>query len=117
MKQAGNLVFGLVIVALFALAGDLIVIATGLPVPPSVMGLILFATALAALPALRRIVAAASELLTGLLGAFIVPLFVGLWLFRTELAEHWLPIGVVLLVTTPLTGLAAILAYRLAARR
>ncbi|MGB3722353.1 MAG: CidA/LrgA family protein [Pacificimonas sp.] len=112
MKSAIRITAGLIVIALFALAGDLVLLLTGLPVPSSIVGMALFAGVLAVVPKLRAVVARAATLLTGLLGALIVPPFLGLALFREELAAHLLPVAVILFFTTPLTALATALAYR-----
>ena len=117
MKSAIELVTGLVVIALFALAGDLIVIFARLPLPAPIVGMALFALLLALVPAMRRRVERAAMLLTGLLGALIVPPFLGLALFREELGAHAPAVLLVLIVTTPLTAIATGYAYRLLAGR
>ncbi|MBV7257353.1 CidA/LrgA family protein [Pacificimonas sp. WHA3] len=116
MKRAIELVGGLTVLALFALAGDVLVMVTGIPLPPAIIGMALFAGVMALAPKLRARVARASILMTGLLGAFIVPPFVGVMLFADEVQAHLVPVAVILLVTTPLTGLVTALSYRMLRR-
>ncbi len=113
MKSAIELVGGLIVIALFAFLGDMVALVTTLPLPSAIMGMAMFAGALALFPAFRVRMARASTLMTGLLGALIVPPFLGLVLFRAELAANLLPVAVIILVTTPLTALATAFAYRL----
>lgn len=112
MKAAIEIAGGLIVLALFALAGDMLVLFTGVPLPPAIVGMALFAAAVAGVPALKVRAARASTLMVGLLGAFIVPPFVGLVLFADELEANLLPVAAILLITTPLTGLVTALAYR-----
>ena len=112
MKTAIDLAIGLVIIALFAAAGDLIVGITRVPVPAPILGMALFAVFLLLVPGLRARVERAAMALTGLLGALIVPPFVGLVLFRDELGANFGSVAIIILITTPLTAVVTALSHR-----
>lgn len=117
LKRAVRLVGGLLLIALVSLAGEMIIWGSGVPLPPAIVGLLLLAATVTLSERAAAIVKPAARLLLALLGALIVPPFVGLALFSDELRTYAAGIAVLLLVTTIATGLVAAWTYRLLAGR
>lgn len=108
---------GIVGAALCLLAGRAFVNWADLPLPGAVAGLVLYAATMLLLPPLRSLAEPGAALLTGLLGALIVPPFVGLVLFAPLLQTNWKPVAVILILTTLLSGFVTALIYRSMGRR
>lgn len=100
---------GLAALAAIALAGDFVAHRLGVGIPGPVLGLAAYVAALLLAPSALRWTLPAARMLTGLLGALIVPAAVGLLLFLPLLAAGALPLAIVLLVSTLVTGLATAL--------
>lgn len=80
------------IIFLFLAAGEFIVWATGIPVPSSIIGMILLASSLKAGIVKIRHVERLSNFLVHNLGFFFVPAGVGLMNCLGLIADEWLPI-------------------------
>lgn len=85
---------------------------TQLPVPPSVIGLALYAALLLFVPGAERLTKPAAGLLVRLLGALIVPPFVALWLFRETVAADAAPILLILTATSIASAFVTAAVYR-----
>jgi holin-like protein len=81
------------------LAGELLVAATGLPVPGPVCGMVLLFLGLLVF-GLPDDLAALGETLLSNLSLLFVPAGVGIMLHAQLLSREWLPIGVALVVST-----------------
>jgi holin-like protein len=81
------------------LTGELLVAATGLPVPGPVCGMVLLFAGLLIF-GLPDDLAALGETLLSNLSLLFVPAGVGIMLHAQLLAREWLPIGVALVVST-----------------
>lgn len=99
------------------IAGRALVTWADLPLPGAVAGLVLYAAVLLVLPPLRSLAEPGAALLTGLLGALIVPPFVGLVLFAPLLQANWQPVVAILILTTLLSGFVTAFLYRAMGRR
>lgn len=101
----------------YQLAGEVLALALGLPVPGPVIGMaMLFATLIArgsAPPALRD---TANGLLAHL-SLLFVPAGVGVMVHAGRLADEWLPISVALVASTALTIAVTALVMRALGRR
>jgi holin-like protein len=102
---------GLVVLVALSLAGDLAAAVLGLGVPGPILGLAVFLLLLGLSPGFGALTLPAARALTRLLGALIVPAAVGLAAFMPFIAEAALPLLLVLVVSTVVTGLTAALLY------
>lgn len=103
------------------LAGEVVVRVTGLPVPGPVLGLVLLAAGLLAWSRRRPDLAGTglervSTMILGTLGLLFVPAGVGVIGQLDLLADHILPIALVLVVSTALTILATVGTFLLVKR-
>ena len=96
---------------LLSLAGDLAAAWLGIAVPGPILGLGAYVLLLWLWPAFGRWTLPAARLLTRLLGALIVPAAVGLAAFAPFVAGAALPLALVLVVSTLVTGVATALLY------
>jgi len=85
------------------LAGELIVAATGLPVPGPVCGMALLFAGLVIKGGLPAELARVADALLGNLSLLFVPAGVGVMLHARLMARDWLPIAAALLLSTGLT--------------
>jgi len=85
------------------LAGELIVAATGLPVPGPVCGMALLFAGLVIKGGLPADLARVGDALLGNLSLLFVPAGVGVMLHARLMARDWLPIAAALLLSTGLT--------------
>jgi holin-like protein len=84
----------------FLAIGELIVWLTGIPIPSSIIGMLLLTAALQFKIVKLRWVQRVSDFLVNNLGFFFVPAGVGLMLCLDILADSWLPIVVSVVVST-----------------
>ena len=99
------------------LAGELIVAATGLPVPGPVCGMALLFAGLVIKGGLPADLARVGDALLGNLSLLFVPAGVGVMLHARLMARDWLPIAAALLLSTGLTiAVTAWLMLRLSRR-
>jgi holin-like protein len=85
------------------LAGELVVAATGLPIPGPVIGMALLFVGLVVWGALPSGLAAIADMLLGNLSLLFVPAGVGVMLHLSLLSRDLLPISVALIASTSLT--------------
>jgi len=85
------------------LAGELIVAATGLPVPGPVCGMALLFAGLVIKGGLPAELARVGDALLGNLSLLFVPAGVGVMLHANLIANEWLPIAAALILSTGLT--------------
>ena len=96
------------------LAGELIVAATGLPVPGPVAGMLLLFVGLLIKGGIPGELAQAADALLGNLSLLFVPAGVGVMLHAKLFRNDWLPISVALVISTLLTiAVTAIVMSRL----
>jgi holin-like protein len=100
MPRIASYALSLLVLLAFLGIGRLISTLFGLPIPGSVIGMILLAVALGAGIVRERWVAATSELLLRYLALLFVPPGVGLMLYFGLLQEAWVAIGVSVVVST-----------------
>ncbi|MBV9773408.1 MAG: CidA/LrgA family protein [Gemmatimonadetes bacterium] len=95
MKPRSLLVFlaGLAVLLAFLYAGEWVVRATGVPVPGSVVGMVLLTLALRLGIVPLALVRSAADLLLRHMGLLFVPPGVGLMLYGGLLRAQWLPIA------------------------
>lgn len=117
MQRAIDLMTGMVVIAMAALAGDLLAHLAArfvsMPLPGPILGMVLIAAMCGLFPSIAARLHRAAALLTGLLGAFIVPPLVGLALFAAEIAAHGPALAFILIVSTVLTGLVTVAIWRI----
>jgi len=106
---------GLALLVLLALAGTALRRMCGLPVPGPILGLIAYLVLLATGRCDWTLPAAA--VVTGLIGAMIVPPLVGIALFGDVLLPAAGGLALLLVVTTAVTAVATALLFRLAGGR
>jgi putative effector of murein hydrolase LrgA (UPF0299 family) len=85
------------------LAGELVVAATGLPVPGPVCGMALLFAGLLVKGGLPAELARVADALLGNLSLLFVPAGVGVMLHAKLIAREWLPISAALVLSTGLT--------------
>ena len=91
---------GFAFLLLFQFAGELIVSATGIPVPGNVAGMILLLLGLLTGLVKAEWVEDAADLLLSHLALFFVPAGVGVMVYFDLIAVQWLPICVAMIVST-----------------
>lgn len=84
------------------LAGELIVVASGLPLPGPVIGMMILFGFLAFVGSIPRDLAATGDALLANLSLMFVPAGVGVMLHGALLGRDWLPISIALIVSTSL---------------
>lgn len=107
----GRLAAGFAALLLLSLGGDLIATMLGVAIPGPIIGLGIYLLLLAVSPRVGAWTLPAARLFTRLLGALIVPAAVGLFAFAPFLADVALPLVVVLVVSTLVTGVTTALLY------
>lgn len=100
LADAGRLVPGLLVLLAFGFAGEWIADALRLPLPGSVVGMLMLAAALRLRWVPARVVQGAAELLIRNMALLFVPAGVGLMVYGDLLAREWLPIVVASAVST-----------------
>jgi holin-like protein len=93
----------LTLILLCQLAGELFVVATGLPVPGPVVGMGLLFAGLVARGGIPDGLARVGDALLGNLSLLFVPAGVGVMLHAGLIGSDWLPISVALVASTLLT--------------
>ena len=88
------LIVQIAIIFLFLAVGELIVWATGVPVPSSIIGMLCLTAALQLNVVKLRWVNAVAEFLTANLGFFFIPAWVSLMFYFDVLRAQWIPIVV-----------------------
>ena len=111
MTAARQYLPGLLLCLGLSLAGDALVRALGLPLAGPVVGMLAYGLWLAKGRGIGWSRPGAL-LLTRWLGAFLVPVLLGLSAQMHVLAGAWAPLVVLMLVTTLATGLATALLFR-----
>ncbi|NLJ24164.1 MAG: CidA/LrgA family protein [Firmicutes bacterium] len=91
---------GLAIIFVFQLAGEVLVTLTGIPFPGPVLGLLLLWLALARGWVSAESVESTAGFLLQNLTLFFTPIVVGAVVYREFLADHWLAIGLGLILST-----------------
>lgn len=104
---------GFLTLLLCQLLGELLVMATGLPVPGPVVGMVLLLLVLMSLKRTPDSVRLVSEGLLRHLALLYVPAGVGLMVHLEMISQYWLAILVALLVSTFVTLLVTALVFRL----
>lgn len=112
-----RLMFGLALLAMLSLVGQLAATTADLAVPGPILGLAAYLIWLLAAPSTVRWSLPAAHLLTRYLGALIVPAAVGLAAFVPLLGRSAGALALVLVASTLITGVATALLYRLLTRR
>lgn len=82
------------IIFLFLAIGEIVVWATGIPIPSSIIGMLCLTTALQLKAVKLRWVNAVAEFLTSNLGFFFIPAGVSLMHYFDILRSQWIPIVV-----------------------
>ena len=95
-----RLLKGFAFLLLFQFAGELIVAATGVPVPGNVAGMVLLLVALLSGMVKAEWVEEAAEVLLSHLALFFVPAGVGVMVYFDLIALQWLPICVAMVLST-----------------
>jgi putative effector of murein hydrolase LrgA (UPF0299 family) len=97
---------GITLLLCYQLAGEVLVVALGLPLPGPVLGMLLLLATLVLRASTAATVEAPAEGLLGHLSLLFVPAGVGVMVHGQRLGGEWLPIVVALVVSTLLTLLA-----------
>jgi holin-like protein len=116
MRNAVEMLPGVGLCILLALAGEALAARAGLAVPGAVLGLLGYALWLASGRGIGWSRPGAALLLRWI-GALLVPALVGLQAHAGRLAGAVLPLALLILVTTLVTALATALCFRLAGGR
>lgn len=104
---------GFLALLLCQLLGELLVLATGVPVPGPVLGMVLLLLVLIVIKKTPGSVRLVSEGLLRHLALLYVPAGVGLMVHLEMISQYWLAILVALLVSTFVTMLVTALVFRL----
>ncbi len=107
---------GITLLLGYQLAGEVLVVALGLPLPGPVLGMLLLLLTLAVRPAVSTQVEGPAEGLLGHLSLLFVPAGVGVMVHGQRFGDEWLPIAVALVASTLLTLLAVAFTMRLMVR-
>lgn len=107
---------GFLALLLCQLLGELVVLASGVPVPGPVVGMVLLLLALVVFKRTPKSVRLVSEGLLRHLAFLYVPAGVGLMVHLEMISHYWLAILVALLVSTFVTLLVTVLIFRLLGR-
>jgi len=116
VRSAGEYLPGLLLCLGLSLAGEALVAALSLPLAGPVLGMVLYGLWLASGRGIEWSRSGAL-LLSRWLGAFLVPVLLGLWTQAALLASAWLSLAVLMLATTLATGLVTALLYLWLVRR
>ncbi len=106
------MISGLAILLLFQLAGELIVTATGLPIPGPVVGMLLLFIVLLARGRVPHGLERTADALIKTLSLLFVPAGTGVVAYLALLRQEWLPITAALIGGTALTIAATALTMR-----
>jgi holin-like protein len=104
---------GFLVLLLCQLLGELLVLASGVPVPGPVVGMVLLLLALIVFKRTPKSVRLVSEGLLRHLAFLYVPAGVGLMVHLEMISHYWLAILVALLVSTFVTLVVTALVFRL----
>ena len=115
LRRAGRFVAGFAIIVLCLASAHLLLGCLPLPLPAPVLGLVLYAALLAASGRVRQVSEGAASLFTSYLGAFIVPPFMALWLFRSEVEANLVAVLFVITATSLLSAVVTASVFRLLA--
>lgn len=91
---------GFVFIALCLLAGEAVSLALGLPVPGSVIGMVLMTAALQGRWLRLETVKPAADVLLRNMSLLFVPPGVGLMVYANQIADAWLPIAAATVAST-----------------
>lgn len=116
MRGIWAVVPGLLLCIGLSLAGQALAAALQLPVPGAVLGLLVYLLLLLWVPSATTTRPGAA-LLIRWIGAMLVPALIGLQGAVPLLAQSALPVALLLVMTTMITGLATAWLYRLAGGR
>lgn len=116
MKSAALYLPGIVLCLCLSLTGEALVRWLGVPLAGPIIGLIVYSLWLAKGRWINWSRPGAL-LLTRWLGAFLVPVLLGLSLHLGALAAAWLPMMLLMLVTTMATGVVTALLFRWLSRQ
>jgi holin-like protein len=106
---------GLTLLLCYQLAGEVLVLALGLPIPGPVLGMVLLFVMLLVRGGLAERLRPAAAGLLQHLSLLFVPAGVGVMVHYGRIAGEWLAVGAALLASTVLSlGLSALLAQALA---
>ena len=117
MRGCAGIVLGFAVLTLFSLAGDLASRALHLPVPGTVVGMLLMLLALGPARAVPQGLQRAAELLVSHLNLFYVPAAVAVTAYASSLWRDRWAIAVALVVGTWAALAAAALTFRAVAAR
>ncbi len=100
LRQISNFGFGFIILLFFYYISRLIVQFLHIQLPPAILGLILFTTALTKGIIKEEQIKSSCEVLINNMAMFLVPLFCGLMTHGAIITKNWIAIFVVIFVTT-----------------
>lgn len=104
--QILDFLIGFVVLTLFYLVSSFIVRFLHIPLPPAILGLILFAFCLIQGIIKEEWIKSSCEFLINNMAMFLVPFLAGLIVYKSLLMKNWLVILVVIFVTTTLVIVA-----------
>lgn len=107
---------GFLVLLVCQFLGELAVMATGMPVPGPVIGMLLLLLLLAVLKKAPTDIRIVSEGLLRYLAFLYVPAGVGLMVHAQLLADYWFPLIIALMVSTFLALLLTAAVFKLAAK-
>ena len=107
---------GITFLLVYQLVGEVVVRLLNLPVPGPVLGMVMLFLTLMIRGRTPRSVETASSALLGHLSLLFVPAGVGIMVHFGRIADEWLPIAVVLLVSTVITMAATAGIMQMSAR-
>ena len=108
------MVGAIALLLVFQLAGELLVLLLGLPVPGPVIGMLLLFLALLVRGGAPRPLRETAQGLLGHLSLLFIPAGVGVMVHAGRIAEEWLPILAALVLSTAVTIAVTALAMRAA---
>ena len=103
LKKVWNLIIGFIILFAFYFISLIIVKLIHMPLPPAILGLILFAIALIQGYIKEEWIKIACDLLIKNMAMFLVPFMAGLIVYKSLLLKNWLVIFLVIFVVSTLT--------------
>ncbi len=103
LSKIANLIFGFLILMSFYCVSLLIVQLTKIPIPPAILGLILFAFCLVKGIIKENSICNICNLLINNMSLFILPLIIGVVVYKNLLIKNWIIIISTIFITTTLT--------------